>query len=441
MRFVFSPPAEAAAGLLTLPWERAAGGVGRRPDHRDPPARHLPARRPLRRRGRRGLRAQGDPRAAAPGGSTTLLRHLRELGHPGGRGARRRRRPARTSTPSWSPASSTTRPPSGPCSPTRAAGTSPTGCSTPRSSCSCGCTWPASCGATARCRTRSSASTPARWPPTSSTPRPPRCTRALRRPARYDLDIAFERVAGELFDLQAGELLAEDVDPVEVAEDLVAATTRCGRADQRGGDAAARAAVPHRRADPPAQRPRLRRRRGGAHRGPGGGSRLRMTTRVAEPGHHRRCCSPGPGWTRRRTRPAGCSPTSPASAAGWSRSRAAGCRRSVAANRWLTEVYEPSCDGDPARPARAAGRGGDLPRDPRAPLVPVRGRRPGRRHDGRGPDYFDTRAAGGARRPGAPRRPCRGTSDAPEPVLGPPTEPEFPIVSLAAGDPKDPHAG
>ena len=45
---------------------RAAGGVGGRPDHRDPAARHLPARGALRRRGRRGLRAQGDPRAAGP---------------------------------------------------------------------------------------------------------------------------------------------------------------------------------------------------------------------------------------------------------------------------------------------------------------------------------------------------------------------------------------
>ena len=38
----------------------------------------------------------------------------------------------------------------------------------------------------------------------------------------YDLDVAHERVAGELMDLQAGELLAEDIDPIEVADDLVA---------------------------------------------------------------------------------------------------------------------------------------------------------------------------------------------------------------------------
>jgi hypothetical protein len=36
----------------------------------------------------------------------------------------------------------------------------------------------------------------------------------------FDLDIAAERVCGELMDLQAGELLPDDVDPIEVSEDL-----------------------------------------------------------------------------------------------------------------------------------------------------------------------------------------------------------------------------
>src|SRR5690349_9207401 len=34
----------------------------------------------------------------------------------------------------------------------------------------------------------------------------------------YDLELAYERVAGELMDLQAGDLLAEDIDPVEAAD-------------------------------------------------------------------------------------------------------------------------------------------------------------------------------------------------------------------------------
>jgi hypothetical protein len=37
----------------------------------------------------------------------------------------------------------------------------------------------------------------------------------------FDVDIAAERVCGELLDLQAGDLLPDDVDPIEVSEDLV----------------------------------------------------------------------------------------------------------------------------------------------------------------------------------------------------------------------------
>ena len=38
----------------------------------------------------------------------------------------------------------------------------------------------------------------------------------------YDVDLAFERVGGELFDLQAGGLLPAEVDPIEVAEEIAA---------------------------------------------------------------------------------------------------------------------------------------------------------------------------------------------------------------------------
>jgi hypothetical protein len=37
----------------------------------------------------------------------------------------------------------------------------------------------------------------------------------------FDLDLASERVCGELMDLQAGDLLPDDVDPIEVSEELV----------------------------------------------------------------------------------------------------------------------------------------------------------------------------------------------------------------------------
>jgi hypothetical protein len=37
---------------------------------------------------------------------------------------------------------------------------------------------------------------------------------------RLDVDIAMERVCGELMDLQAGELLSEELDPIEISEEL-----------------------------------------------------------------------------------------------------------------------------------------------------------------------------------------------------------------------------
>jgi hypothetical protein len=37
----------------------------------------------------------------------------------------------------------------------------------------------------------------------------------------FDLELASERVCGELMDLQAGELLPDDVDPIEVSDELV----------------------------------------------------------------------------------------------------------------------------------------------------------------------------------------------------------------------------
>ena len=141
--------------------------------------------------------------------------------------------------------------------------------------------------------------------------------------------LALERVAGELFDLQAGGLLPTDIDPIEV-----------GRGPRRRYHALwseltgeevvqpRRAALPDRRADPPAQRARLRRRRGGADRRPGGGSRAA----AADPGRRARpppaaAVRPDRAGRRRRTRPAGCSTTSPASAAGLEQVERGRCRR------------------------------------------------------------------------------------------------------------------
>ena len=52
----------------------------------------------------------------------------------------------------------------------------------------------------------------------------------------HDLDIARVNIAGELMDLQAGELLDEDVDPVAITNRIVTRYERAvGRAHRHGG--------------------------------------------------------------------------------------------------------------------------------------------------------------------------------------------------------------
>jgi hypothetical protein len=45
----------------------------------------------------------------------------------------------------------------------------------------------------------------------------------------WDVELAIERVGGELLDLQAAGLLSADVDPVEIAGEFRKRTSRCGR--------------------------------------------------------------------------------------------------------------------------------------------------------------------------------------------------------------------
>ena len=81
----------------------------------------------------------------------------------------------------------------------------------------------------------------------------------------YDVDLARERVGAELLDLQFGGLLPEDIDPIETADSLPPALRGAvGGGDPRAGLRRGRAAVPDGRAAAAAQRPGLRRRRGGA---------------------------------------------------------------------------------------------------------------------------------------------------------------------------------
>ena len=104
----------------------------------------------------------------------------------------------------------------------------------------------------------------------------------------WDLELAWERVGGELADLQAGELLPPDVDPLEVADDLRVRY-------QRLWDELTREEILR----PEEQRYRIADRLRRLNElgfdadevelvSTGEGNRLRVRTRVAESGHHRR---------------------------------------------------------------------------------------------------------------------------------------------------------
>jgi hypothetical protein len=104
----------------------------------------------------------------------------------------------------------------------------------------------------------------------------------------WDLELAWERVGGELADLQAGQLLPEHVDPFEVADDL-------RRRYQRLWDELNREEIfrPHEQRYRIAERLRRLNELGfDADEvelvSADGGNKLRVRTRVAESGHHRR---------------------------------------------------------------------------------------------------------------------------------------------------------
>jgi hypothetical protein len=164
----------------------------------------------------------------------------------------------------------------------------------------------------------------------------------------YDLDIAFERVAAELLDLQAGELLAEGIDPLEVAAELV----RRYRAlwDELTSEELLR---------PEEQRYRIAERIRRLNElgfdvdevelldTGGGGSRLRLRTRVAEPGHHRRLLFARTGLDVQENQ-ARRLLADIAGFRGWLE-QVQGRRvpEAVAAARWVAEVYEPILEAIP----------------------------------------------------------------------------------------------
>jgi hypothetical protein len=164
----------------------------------------------------------------------------------------------------------------------------------------------------------------------------------------YDVDIAHEKVAAELLDLQAGELLADDVDPIEVADDLVERYRRLWH------ELTDEEVMPRDQ-----QRYRIGERIRRLHdlgfdvdeveliEDPGGGSRLRLTTRVAEPGRHRRELLALTGldvWENQARRLL----ADIASFRGWMEQvEQRRVPQAVAASRWLTEVYRPVTEAIP----------------------------------------------------------------------------------------------
>ena len=196
----------------------------------------------------------------------------------------------------------------------------------------------------------------------------------------WDLELASERVFGELSDLQAGDLLPPEVDPFEVIEKLQRRYARLW--DELTSEEILR---------PEEQRYRIADRLRRLNElgfdadevellSTPEGTRLRVRTKVAESGQQSRELFRETGIAAdenqaRRLR------NDIASFRGYlEQKQGHPVSETVAAHRWLEEVYDPVVVAIPDEPARPPVAARDLPRDPRAPLVPVRGGRPRRRH-------------------------------------------------------------
>lgn len=158
---------------------------------------------------------------------------------------------------------------------------------------------------------------------------------------RYDVELARERVGGELFDLAAGELLPENVDPVDFVD---------GMADRyhRLWDELTREEILR----PDDQRYRIAERlRRLAELGfdvdevelvsAGDGSRLRLKTRVAEPGHYRRLLFARTGLVVQENQARRLWGDMASFRGYLEQKERRPIPETVAANRWLTEVYDP----------------------------------------------------------------------------------------------------
>ncbi|HVX45283.1 MAG TPA: DUF4032 domain-containing protein [Mycobacteriales bacterium] len=166
----------------------------------------------------------------------------------------------------------------------------------------------------------------------------------------YDLELARERVGGELFDLDAGGLLPAIVDPIVFADDLV-------RRYEGLWDELTREEV----LKPEEQRYRISERLRRLNElgfdvdeveliGVGdGGNRLRLHTRVAEPGHHRRQLFARTGLDVQENQARRLLGDLASFRGYLEQKEKRSISEAVAANRWLAEVYDPIIAAIPER--------------------------------------------------------------------------------------------
>ncbi len=164
----------------------------------------------------------------------------------------------------------------------------------------------------------------------------------------YDVELAAERVGGELFDLQAGGVLPDDVDPVAVAEEIPARYGALWSELTREDTVL-----------PAEQRYRIGERLRRLNQlgfdvdevelvDAGDGNRLRLHTRVAEPGHHRRHLFTRTGLVAQENQARRLLNDMASYRCHLERSGHRPVPEAVAANRWLTEVYDPVVSTIPA---------------------------------------------------------------------------------------------
>ena len=196
----------------------------------------------------------------------------------------------------------------------------------------------------------------------------------------HDLQVAEENVAGELLDLEAarGRACPSGLDPIETAAEVIrryeSLWSELTREDVFGPDETYRIDERLRRLNElgfDVEEVKLV--------GDAGGQSLRLNPQVVEPGHHRRRLHTLTGlYVQENQARRLLNDLATFRATG----ERAGTPESVAAYRWLTECFEPSIASVPGRAARQARARRAVPRDPRAPLVPVRGGAARRRHAG-----------------------------------------------------------